>query len=324
MTSSEPNRTRAYDEDLRWKMVWQSEVLSLKQDRIAQHLGVDRSTVSRTFRQTGQVAKKCYPKEQHFRKLTSPAEMLILNLILKRPGIYLKEIQEELLLQLMIDVDESTICRFFHANGFTRQKLCLVALQRDAVLREKYTLDISVYRPDQLIFLDETGADQRNAVRRFGYSVRGIPMQKESLFVRGERMSAIAFISTRGVLDLLVRSGTTNGEVFLEFTEKYLLPQLQPFNSINSNSVVVMDNCSIHHIPEVREMIQEVGAILQFLPPYSPDLNPIEMTFSKVKSTIKDLEDTVPQGHDIETIMLAAFASITPEDCQGWISHCLK
>ena len=66
MTSSEPNRTRAYDEDLRWKMVWQSEVLSLKQDRIAQHLGVDRSTVSRTvriFRQTGQVAKKCYPKE---------------------------------------------------------------------------------------------------------------------------------------------------------------------------------------------------------------------------------------------------------------------
>ena len=151
-------------------------------------------------------------------------------------------------------------------------------------------------------------------------------MQKESLFVRGERMSAIAFISTRGVLDLLVRSGTTNGEVFLEFTEKYILPQLQPFNSTNSNSVVVMDNCSIaiHHIPEVREMIQEVGAILQFLPPYSPDLNPIEMTFSKVKSTIKDLEDTVPQGHDIETIMLAAFASIMPEDCQGWISHCLK
>ena len=137
-------------------------------------------------------------------------------------------------------------------------------------------------------------------------------------------MSAIAIISISGVLDLLVKSGTTNGEVFLEFTEKYLLPQLQPFNSINSNSVVIMDNCSIHHIPEVVELIQEVGAIVHFLPPYSPDYNPIEMTFSKVKSTIKELETIMLHENDIETLMLTAFASITPQDCQGWISHCLK
>ena len=87
---------------------------------------------------------------------------------------------------------------------------------------------------------EEKGADQRNAVQRFGYSVRGIPMQKESLFVRGERMSAIAFISTRGVVDLLVRSGTTNGEVFLEFTEKYILPQLQPFVVLSFHLVMVV------------------------------------------------------------------------------------
>ena len=67
-------------------------------------------------------------------------------------------------------------------------------------------------------------------------------------------------------------------------------------------------------------MIEEVGAIVHFLPPYSPDLNPIEEAFSKVKSEIKCLEQTM-DGCDIEN-MLAAFASISQSDCRGWISHC--
>ncbi len=62
--------------------------------------------------------------------------------------------------------------------------------------------------------------------------------------------------------------------------------------------------------------------MIHFLPPYSPDLNPIEMTFSKVKSIIKDFEYTMPQN-DIKTVLLTAFASIPPQDCQGWITHCL-
>jgi len=111
------------------------------------------------------------------------------------------------------------------------------------------------------------------------------------------------------LLDIQIRSGTTNGDDFYEFTEKYLLPQLQPFNGLNKQSVVVMDNCSIHHIPDTIKMFEEVGALVHFLPPYSPDLNPIEMTFSKVKSTIKDLEDLLPNS-DIETIMLKAFATV--------------
>lgn len=85
-----------------------------------------------------------------------------------------------------------------------------------------------------------------------------------------------------------------------------------------------MDNCVIHHTPQVVRMIEEVGAIVHFLPPYSPDYNPIEMTFSKVKSTIKELEGSSTIHHDIETLMLMAFASVTPEDCQGWIRHCLN
>ena len=90
----------------------------------------------------------------------------------------MKEIQEELLLQLMIDVDITTICRFLQSNSFTRQKLCIVAHQRDKELRGKYTLDISVYKTEMLVFLDKTGADQRNTIRRFGYSLWGCLSRK--------------------------------------------------------------------------------------------------------------------------------------------------
>ena len=151
--------------------------------------------------------------------------------------------------------------------------------------------------------------------------MRGTPLRKHSLLVRGDRVSGIAIMSLSGILDVSVSKGTTNGDTFYDFVQKYLLPQLQPFNGCNPHSVVVMDNCTIHHVHEVVKMIEEVGAIVQFLPPYSPDLNPIEEAFSKVKSELKSLE-RIMDISDIETIMLAAFASISQLDCQGWISHC--
>ena len=215
----------------------------------------------------------------------------------------------------------STICRYLHTNGFTRQKLSLIAIQRDEFIRQQYMIDVSLYEPEMLIFLDETGADRRQLLRKYGYSLRGIPLKKQTMLVRGERVSGIAFMSVNGLLDVSIVRGTTDGDVFYDFVQKHLLPQLLPFDGVNPHSVVVMDNCSVHHIQETVSMIEEVGAIVQFLPPYSPDLNPIEELFSKVKSELKCLENSIDSS-DIEIITLAAFASVTPRDCRGWISHC--
>ena len=63
------------------------------------------------------------------------------------------------------------------------------------------------------------------------------------------------------------------GETFCEFVEKSLVPQLKPFNGRNACSVVVMDNCTVHHVPDIADMIEQAGALLQFLPPYSLDIN---------------------------------------------------
>ena len=115
-------------------------------------------------------------------------------------------------------------------------------------MRQKFILDVSVYDPDILIFLDETGADRRNMLRKCGYSMRGKPAQKLTLLVRGERVSTIANISTSDLLDVDVVKGTVDGQRFYDYVQKHLLPHLIPFNGVNPHSVVILDNCSIHHV----------------------------------------------------------------------------
>ncbi|MDD9817574.1 MAG: hypothetical protein OXU61_05515, partial [Gammaproteobacteria bacterium] len=184
-----------YSEDLRWRMVWQSEALGCSYSTIAQNLNVDKSTVCRTiqlFYSTGTVSKRDYPKDSAPRKLSNPAQLFILHLVIRQPGIYLHEMQRELSDFLSIEVSISTIFRFLHENGFTRQKLQITAIQRDEFLRQQYVSDISIYNPEMLVFLDETGADCRNTMRKYGYSLRGMPLVSHQLLVRGERVSAAA------------------------------------------------------------------------------------------------------------------------------------
>ena len=121
----------------------------------------------------------------------------------------------------------------------------------------------------------------------------------------------------KGLLDVKVFRGATNSNVFYSFVE-HLLPCLLPFDGINPQSVVIMDNCLIYHVSEIVQMIEEVGSIVHFLPPYSPDFMPIELAFSKVKGSLKT---GIQQDVDMETALLAAFATITPQDCQSWISE---
>jgi len=79
----------------------------------------------------------------------------------------------------------------------------------------------------------------------------------------------------------------------------------------------VMDNCFIYHLSNIVNMIEEVGAILHFLLPYSPDFIPLELAFSKVKAMMKVDKHTM----DVETALLSAFATIIPQECQNWISQ---
>ena len=287
---------------------------------VASNLCVDPSTVHRTvkkFELSGTVEKKKYHCDNHSeKKLTDPIKLTVLNLVLQKPSIYLSEIQYELLWQFGIDVSPSSLCKFLKQSNFRRKKMQLVALQRDQELRSTFLSDVSIYDSQNLVFIDETGCDKKDAIRRYGYGLRGKPVQCQKLLVRGKRVSVIAAMSVEGLLDVKLVKGTVTGAIFTDFLEKQLLSHLMPLP--NPHSIIIMDNCSVHHVGSVHEVMEGIGVIVHYLPPYSPDYNPIELLFSKVKLLIKqmELESTV---QDIETIILAAFASITKEDCIAWI-----
>ena len=106
---------------------------------------------------------------------------------------------------------------------------------------------------------DESVCDRR---KKFAYT--RIPPVDHRLFARGTRYSAIAAISIRGVQDVVLVEGSVNGQVFTDFVKDSLVPILQPFNCTNPNSIVVMDNASIHHVDTVAEHILQTGALLRF------------------------------------------------------------
>ena len=116
-----------------------------------------------------------------------------------------------------------------------------------------------------LVFVDESGSDRRDTLRRYGYSIRGRPPRSLKLLVRGERVSVIAAMSSEGVETLRVVTDTVDGYTFVDFVERDLLPVLQPFNGTNSNSVVIMDNCSVHHVAKVKSLISEVALLTTIL-----------------------------------------------------------
>ena len=324
-SSCEPMRTSAYSEDIRWRMVWQREVQGLTLERVACNLSVDVSTVHRIvkkFEETGSVSKKKYSivNRQQLQKLTKPVQLTVLHLVLQRPSIYLWELQQELYSMFGLEVSVASLCNFLKKSNFSRKKMQLVALQMDQGLRTQFVTDVLLYNADTLIFIDETGCDRRNTIRKHGYGVRGKPVRCPKLLVRGERISVIVAMTVNGILDLQIVRGSVNGDIFMDFIQRVLLPNLMPFNGTNPNSVVLLDNCSVHHVEGVVDTIQEMGTIVHFLPPYSPDLTPIELLFSKVKGLIQAMEMEMISLNDIDTIVLAAFSCITSDDCRSWIS----
>ena len=147
-------------------------------------------------------------------------------------------------------------------------------------------------------------------------------MTCQRLFARGEHISVIAYMSTKGILDCSNLRGGVDGDAFYRSLQQSLLPHLLPYNGSNPSSVVIMDNASIHHIEEVGKTIQDAGSLLIPLPPYSPDYNPIENAFSKVKTVMKDMEES-PDYKDlcVDEIVLASFSTITAQNCRNWIGH---
>lgn len=179
----------------------------------------------------------------------------------------------------------------------------------------QYISEIMDFDPKTLIFIDETGSTHRNEIRKYGYSLRGLRPVTQKLCVYGKRLSAIGVLTYKGLEDAYIVEGNVNTDVFLQFLERCLLPLLNPFDGDNPRSVVVLDNATIHHVDLVTQLITASGALVRFLPPSSPDLNPIEEAFSKVKAYLRNNESGYQCTTSPRIFVAEAFSTITTEDC---------
>lgn len=312
-----------YSEDLRWRAVWLHIVRGMTVLEVSDVLFMCVRSVQRylyLFHSTGSVA----PKQSNggpAKTLSDFEEIVLVQTLLYNPSAFLHEVQSQLYDSTGKWFHVSTICRTIHKLKFTRKRVQVIALQQNEETRIEFMSEVSAYDPNMFIWVDETGSDRRKSIRQYGYSLRGMRAVCHHLNVGGKRVSAIPVLTTRGIEDVFTTTGTVNGEVFEHFVCECILPIILPFDGNNPRSVLVLDNASIHHLHRIEEIITGVGAKILFLPPYSPDLMPLEEVFAKVKSILK-ANDTVYTSSTLpELLVKMAFCGITHTDCLNYIMH---
>jgi transposase len=137
-----------------------------------------------------------------------------------------------------------------------------------------------MFNPAQLVFIDET-ATSTNMVRLRGRCPRGVRLIDRVPHGHRKTITFVAALRHDRMTAPLVVDGAMNGETFLAYVQQCLVPTLK------RKDIVAMDNLPVHKVPGIREAIEAAGATLRYLPPYSPDLNPIEMAFSKLKAFLR-------------------------------------
>lgn len=165
---------------------------------------------------------------------------------------------------------------------------------------------------DRLVFVDESGANTQ-MTRRYGRSPIGQRLVCPIPHGHYQTTTLIAAVRLRGAQAPWLFGGAMNGALFLAWVKEGLVLCLQP------DDVVVMDNLATHKVAGVREAIEGAGARLEYLPPYSSDFNPIEPMWSKVKQGLKSREPR--HARQLHQAAGAAFAAVTPADCQGFFFH---
>ncbi len=164
-----------------------------------------------------------------------------------------------------------------------------------------------------LKFLDESGVNL-GLTRLFGRAAPGRRVVEATPGDSGPHYSLLAALGLQGLQAPWILEGSMDGAAFAVYTRQILLPTLQ------AGDIVVIDNLAFHKGPYIRQLIESVGAHLEFLPPYSPDLNPIELCWSKIKTALR-----AAKARTFEALVDAladAFQSVSPQDIDAWFAHC--
>ncbi len=169
-----------------------------------------------------------------------------------------------------------------------------------------------MFDPARLVFIDETSTNTA-MVRLRGRCSRGIRLIDHVPHGHWKTMTFIAGLRRRAMVAPFVLDGPMNATSFMAYLEQCLVPTLK------RGDIVMMDSLPVHRVAGVREVIEAAGAMLRYLPKYSPDLNPIEMAFSKLKAHLrKAAERTIPR---LSRTIGALMATFGPQECTNYFTH---
>ena len=163
------------------------------------------------------------------------------------------------------------------------------------------------------VFLDECGVTT-DLLRRYGRSLRGTRLHDHTPCGHWQTHTVIAALRPDALGAAGVFDGPIDSASFLAYIEQVLVPTLHP------GDVVVLDNLAVHKSPEVRAAIEGAGATLRFLPPYSPDFNPIEQVFAKLKAFLRALKPRT--FDDVNAYVADALRLFAPTECANYVRHC--
>jgi transposase len=193
------------------------------------------------------------------------------------------------------------------------EKKSLRARERNDAARAAWRTEVAPVPPEDLVFLDETGS-HLGYPPTYARAPRGQRAYATAPVNRGENKTVVAALTLAGVGPRLRFDGAMTTARFEGYIRFRLAPTLRP------GQVVIADNLKAHHSPAVRAAIEARGARFLPLPAYSPDFNPIEEAFSKVKQHLRRAQARTDD--DLRTATWAAFATISPADAAGWFTHC--
>ena len=241
--------------------------------------------------------------------------MVILEVVRAQPDATFVELLVVLKKQ-GIRTSRSALWRFFsrHDITFKKKSLCASERQRQDVVRarRKWIREQGLLDPARLVFIDETSVNTQ-MVRLYGHGPRGVRLVDHVPFGNRKTFTFVAALRHSRMVAPLLIDGAMNGETFRAYIEQFVVPILK------RNDIVVIDNLPAHNVAGIEETINAVGATLRYLPKYSPDLNPIELPYSKFKAYLRKLAArTVPSLHRA----IRSFLHILkPPECANYYKH---
>jgi transposase len=305
---------RAYSLDLRQKIVGAFE-RGLTKTEVARTFGVSLSSVKRYVKmnaQRGSLVPSKLPGSPP--KIDDRARRLLELDLQERPDATLTQRCTYLLKIIGLQVRISTIWRALKRMGWSHKKRSFGAAERDEFQRAAWRVTVAdQIEADKLVFVDEMGSNISLSPLR-AWSPIGERARSSVPRNRGKNTTLLASMTSEGMGPSMAIEGSTDTLVFETYIEHFLAPVLR------LGQVVVMDNLNAHKSERVREIVEEAGCELLYLPAYSPDLNPIEEAFAKIKAILRSA-----QARTYETLIEAmgtAIPEVTPQDTRGFFEHC--